>query len=124
MADGWSSTSIPTRNYRQSTRRWWSPKGRNDRPTKASASQADPDSEVGAQTVAPLRVLWKLGPACLDEAGAFALRGLVPGEYVLRAHHFAFAMKEIALRQHSEGVKRMVLKKEGFSGIWRTGLLR
>ena len=35
--------------------------------------------------------------AVSDEDGLFTLRGLVPGEYALRAHHFAFAMAELDL---------------------------
>jgi len=38
-----------------------------------------------------------LGTAVSDEEGGFKLSGLVPGEYALRAHHFAFAMTEITL---------------------------
>jgi len=37
------------------------------------------------------------GTAVSDEDGVFMLRGLVPGEYALRAHHFAFAMAEITV---------------------------
>ena len=41
----------------------------------------------------------KTGPGGREaiRLGAFELRGLVPGDYVLRAHHFAFAMREMGI---------------------------